>query len=182
MSPLLVYRTAAESMTFTYAAIAGWLVAHAVMEARQYPLSGLGAGPAPDLWFGYTPDRLNGYYGEIGEGGCRLYVRLANWDLFPYMFLYSGLLGSVLVRVARRTGRSDAIAHLVSATLLSDMVETAVQREGCRIFPSWRLDDRLVAAGSWGNRIKWILLAASALAIPWMLIDRRSGKKKASKR
>ena len=83
MSPLLVYRTAAESMTFTYAAIAGWLVAHAVMEARQYPLSGLGAGPAPDLWFGYTPDRLNGYYGEIGEGGCRLYVRLANWDLFP---------------------------------------------------------------------------------------------------
>ena len=74
MSPLLVYRTAAESMTFTYAAIAGWLVAHAVMEARQYPLSGLGAGPAPDLWFGYTPDRLNGYYGEIGEGGRRVQV------------------------------------------------------------------------------------------------------------
>eukprot|EP00571_Detonula_confervacea_P001924 CAMPEP_0172318572 /NCGR_PEP_ID=MMETSP1058-20130122/35246_1 /TAXON_ID=83371 /ORGANISM="Detonula confervacea, Strain CCMP 353" /LENGTH=125 /DNA_ID=CAMNT_0013033429 /DNA_START=188 /DNA_END=562 /DNA_ORIENTATION=+ len=125
------------------------------MAAKTAPLDALGAGLCPDLWFGYTPERLNGWYGEIGEDGCTMYQKVAHWDLFPYMFSYTILLGSILVRVARSTKCPQAIAHVMSATLIMDIIESNVQLRGCKIYPNGRLDDRLVAIGSAANRMKW---------------------------
>eukprot|EP01083_Nonionella_stella_P116512 346235_1 len=140
------------------------------MALYNAPLNALGEGVCPDLWFGYTPARLNDWYDAIGEDGCSMYKKVAHWDLFPYMFSYTILLGSILVRVARRTKSPQAIARIISVVLIMDIIESNVQLRGCNIYPNRRLDDRIVAIGSVANRIKWLLFGAALASIPVMLV------------
>lgn len=168
MLPLRVYKAVADSTVLTAIAIAAELISFAGMTTRADRVNALGAGLCPDLWFGYTPERLNGWYNGIGEDGCILYQSVAHWDLFPYMVSYTILIGSILVRVARSTKNPLAIAHIMSVTLIMDIIESSVQLRGCQIYPNSRLDDRIVAIGSAANQMKWVLFTVALASIPVM--------------
>eukprot|EP01083_Nonionella_stella_P230686 815213_1 len=127
MIPFRVYEAVADSNLLTAIAIAVEILSVIGMALYNAPLNALGEGVCPDLWFGYTPARLNDWYDAIGEDGCSMYKKVAHWDLFPYMFSYTILLGSILVRVARRTKSPQAIARVISVVLIMDIIESNVQ-------------------------------------------------------
>ena len=157
---LTIFQHVANSSALTAAAVAATGISTGVMLGIKSPaVDKFGAGPVPDLWFGFASPggRLNEFYDGLGEDGRRAFDAVAHWDLFPHMLCYTVLLGSLLVRVARRAGVREGIAYLMPVVMLCDLVETVVLKRGCEQFPEI-LDGNVVAIGSIANQIKWILL------------------------
>ena len=119
----------------------------------------------PDIrLFGYTVSELNTYYDTLGEEGCQAYVRVSDWDFFPYMFGYSILVGTFLLRASRQFGHAEAVTLLAPLIHTCDLVETYVQKQGCLLYPV-RLSEDAINAGSYAVRMKWMLFAIAMLYV-----------------
>jgi hypothetical protein len=120
----------------------------------------------PDARFsGYTVHELNTYYDILGMDGCRMYIAVENWDIFPFMVSYTLCLGSVLTILARKLypshpRRGDSLSLLAMIIWMLDMIETVIQRQGCRIYPD-RLPDPHILLASAAVQLKWKLFMLS---------------------
>lgn len=120
---------------------------------------------APDIrFFGYTVSELNSYYETLGEEGCQAYVKVADWDFFPYMFGYSILVGVFLLRASRQHAHPEAVALLSPMIYTCDLVETYVQKQGCLLFPI-RLSEDVIQAGNYAVRTKWVLFIVAIVYV-----------------
>uniref|UniRef100_A0A7S2XP79 Uncharacterized protein n=1 Tax=Attheya septentrionalis TaxID=420275 RepID=A0A7S2XP79_9STRA len=161
MVSLTIFQNVADSPTLTTLAVIAEVLSVSVMlGVKSNAVDTFGAGPCPDLWFGIAPPRLHTFFDRLGDEGREAYSAVNRWDLFPYMISYTILLGSLLVRVARRAGVGEGIAHVMPVVLCCDFVETIILKRACDLFPEL-LDGRVVAIGSIANQIKWILFALS---------------------
>ena len=176
--PIDGFRAVANASTkfhlaFLFVFVAVFVFHHTLsLPLEKYP-DGLNL---PDTRFGYTPKDLNAWYDAIGTEGCPVYVRAATVDFIPIMPTYAIFLGSLMVYFADKSkhieqSSSPAIqeipvqlAYLPVITVLFDVVETYIQRQGCVIYPE-RLTETQIQLGSFGNMGKWIFLVTSLLLI-----------------
>jgi hypothetical protein len=160
-TPLDVFRYGADHPLVIMVAVIVNVLSLKIMITGSEIFEENGAGGIPDLRFGFSPKELREIYAIWGEERCAAYVKSANVDLFPYMEAYTMIIGSLLVRGARRMGWNDQIAALAAIIMISDVAETLVLREGCvhQGHPDY-LSDTTILFASACNQLKWILFGA----------------------
>jgi hypothetical protein len=172
---LTIFQNVADSPTLTTLAVIAEVLSVSVMlGVKSHAVDTFGAGPCPDLWFGLAPARLHAFFDHLGDEGREAYSDVTRWDFFPYMISYTVLLGSLLVRVARRAGVGEDIAYVMPVVLCCDFVETVILKHACDMFPE-RLDVRVVAIGSIANQMKWTLFALSLGVLVVLFIAGKNG-------
>lgn len=122
--------------------------------------------------FGYTVEELNLWYDRVGVEGCEIYILGADWDFVPIMIVYPFFLGSMLIKFTRAAGWSESLAYIPLMTVVFDIEETYLQREGCVVFPERLSDEHIVLAGNC-CRMKWMGLNASMLLILGLFVKER---------
>jgi hypothetical protein len=119
----------------------------------------------PDArYWGYTVEELNAFYDALGFEGCQLYIAVETWDLVPSMISYTVCLGTFLTLLAQRYHVSDHLSLLASMVWILDIIETVIQRHGCRIYPD-RLPEPYIRLASKAVQWKWKLASTSMLLV-----------------
>jgi hypothetical protein len=166
-TPLDVFRYGADHPPVIIVSVVLFALSIKMMLDVSKICSENGAGGVPDLMFGFSPQELRELYGAWGEEGCAAYIKAATVDLFPYMESYTLVMGSLLVKGARRMGWNDQIAALVVISIMMfDVVETLILRQGCvlPIAPDY-LSDTTIRLASACNQLKWILFGVVSVTI-----------------
>lgn len=114
-------------------------------------------GGAPDVWFAYRPLQLGEWLANMSEEGCQTYIRMAQWDLFPYMECYTLLLGTLLLQQVRAAGLSDRIAMIFPAVMVMDVIETIVPVRWCG---QENVSLNVLGLAAVANKYKWVLFGA----------------------
>ena len=136
----------------------------AVIGYLSGPLDAIGAGPPPDLRFGYTYQELKDLLEAWGEDGRSQYVKVALFDMGCYIPAYVMMFGILLFNAIEKASWSKSLMHIVPLITLADYVETIAQLYLVAIsFPE--LDPMLVAIGSIANQIKWSLAGILILQV-----------------
>lgn len=112
-------------------------------------------GPPPDVWFGFTEEKLYTYLESLGEEGRKAYIRMNNGDLSHYMWCYMTLLGSLLLRQCQKANISCKIALIFPLVMTMDIIESVTFRYCTMHFPS-HLSEDVVFLASVSNQLKWI--------------------------
>jgi hypothetical protein len=122
----------------------------------------------PDMRIsGYTPTQLNAFYDLLGPQDCDMYVDAANWDMFPFIPSYTIVISAALLQTAIWNGRDPRAAYMGLVMGLADLMETAIQRQGCVLvlqtsdvvrerLPAWAIE-----VASAALQVKWILASLS---------------------
>ena len=164
----------ADSSALTVVTFIATLIIDGVMFLEKLPavekfvdestLPSAAFGPIPDVWFGIAnpDDLLSNFFDGLGEEGRDAYRSLSSWDYFPYMESYVILLGSLLVRAARKTGVREEVAYAAPAIMFFDVIENFVLGRACDLSPN-SLDANTLLIGTLANQTKWLLFLSCVL-------------------
>jgi hypothetical protein len=122
----------------------------------------------PDMRIsGYTPTQLNAFYDMLGPEDCDMYVDTCNWDMFPFIPSYAIVISAGLLQTAIWNGRDPRAAYMGLVMGLADLIETAIQRQGCVLVVQTsnvvreRLPEWAIEVSSAALQVKWILVSLS---------------------
>ncbi len=183
----------ADSSALTAATFIATLIIDGVMFLQRLPAvekhvdestlpTGFGVfGSIPDVWFGLAKpnDLISNFFNGLGEEGRDAYRSLSSWDYFPYMESYVILLGSLLIRAARKTGVREEVAYAAPIIMIFDVVENIVLGRACDLSPN-SLDATWLLIGSLANQMKWLLFLSCVFFTMGTLVrSGATGKSKA---
>lgn len=135
---------------------------------------GRSLGDVPDAKFTYTPDDVHAMFSAYGATGRRRYVRNAVTLDLLFPCIYASFLTLVLVRLTSQLTSPPAVLRLLSFTPLlagiCDLLENPCLVMLAWVYPLRR--DWLARVASSFTRLKWILVAASALLVIFALFAR----------
>lgn len=134
-----------------------------------------GGGHPPDLWFGISDNKLYDYLNEIGPDGRKGYAKLNAWDLFPYMWGYTILFGSLLYRQCQKSKISTNLSLIYILAVLSDCLESFICRHATKTFPE-RIHPDLLTLASLGNQMKWLSFLLGKLILGALLVRNSKDK------
>jgi hypothetical protein len=122
----------------------------------------------PDMRIsGYTPTQLNAFYDMLGPEDCDMYVDTCNWDMFTFIPSYAIAISAALLQTAIWNGRDPRAAYMGLVMGLADLIETAIQRQGCVLVLRTsdvvreRLPEWAIEVASAALQVKWILASLS---------------------
>jgi len=127
----------------------------------------------PDLWFGFTSDKLYELYDKWGSLGRATYVKTALCDFFPFMPAYTIFLGSILTFAAKQAGyytdkngrsKNSVVVVAVLLILMFDWIETGILLVSCYTYPAYQLSSTVMRLASAANQMKWIFVAGTILS------------------
>jgi hypothetical protein len=151
-----IFRSVADHKSLAFkVAVLFEVFAITVIQILISSLDAKGAGPIPDLRFGYSRDELMQLFETWGEDGRNHYLRVETVDLFCYIPAYVVFGGGMLWKALQLAGWSEWWIYLVPVMALADYVETLSQTYNCITFPKG-FNEYVFLLGTTANKIKWV--------------------------
>ena len=155
---LQLYETVLCNRKLLIAVIVAQISSVLVMMKLNSMCLSMGAGPIPDLRFGFSSEEIYNIFEDCGYEGRQNYLRLALFDFMPYIPAYTICMGSLLFHLLRLADWNVRLSVIMVFGAFCDYIETMVLVIGCFLFPQ-RLSENAVVISDSFNRIKWILVA-----------------------
>ena len=177
---LRLFRAVYRSKPCLICAVLFEIAVSLVMELCLHrPVQSHNAGTTLDLRFGYTADDVLYWLYKLGPGGREEYLRMVQWDIFPYMPAYTILLGSLLLMESERVGGQypSELALAAPVVMVCDAVETCLNGYATKIFPQ-EMSKRLVLVSSVANMLKWVCFAQCLLLLAYLFVSNRISPRK----
>lgn len=176
---LRLFRAVYRSKPCLIGAVLFEIVVSLIMNVMHRPVESYTAGTTLDLRYGYTADDVRYWLYKLGPEGREKYLRMVQWDIFPYIPAYTILLGSLLLMESEKTGGQYPceLAWAAPVIMVCDIVETSLNGYATKRFPQ-KISNRLVLISSVANMLKWAYFALSILLLAYLFIFNRISPKK----